>query len=123
MTRHPKGRSAVTNGTRVHLQPVPDTEHARRYRDLLEQAESERGGRAAMSVSAQQAARAWAGLAILLERQHMRMAMGEDLTPNEIETMGQIGDRMDRQSRRMGPVKAKTAQTLEQRLAERGSRR
>lgn len=99
--RSPKQRSALANGSRPFLVTVPgSTEAARHYKSLLDQVEAERGGRTAMSVTAREAARAYAGLAVELAKLHAAMAAGQNV---DLEALGQIGDRMDRQARRMGP--------------------
>lgn len=104
MDRRAKNRSAVTNGTRMFLGSVPGTsEIARRYADFVLDLETERGGKAALSTIQREAVRAYAGLAVRLEQIHAEMAAGAAVDP---EALGQLGDRMDRQARRMGPVKA-----------------
>ena len=99
--RSPKQRSALANGSRPFLVTVPgSTEAARHYKSVLDEVEAERGGKAAMSVTAREAARAYAGLAVELAKLHAAMASGQNI---DLEALGQIGDRMDRQARRMGP--------------------
>lgn len=115
MSRHLKHRSGVTNGTRTHIREVGQTEVARRYRDLLEQAERERGGKEAMPIHTQTAARLWAGHAVAAELIIGRIAAGETLSAEELEAFGRIGDRMDRQAGRMGPAKVSPRDTLQQR--------
>lgn len=113
--RAPRTRSAQSNGSRLFLGTVDGrTEAARRYRDLFEALTDERGGVAAMRTGEIEAARIYAGLAVMLARMHVEIAEGK---PVDAEQVGQIGDRMDRAMRRMGPVKAAQRQTLEQRLA------
>lgn len=97
-------RAAITNGSRVFLERVnSDSEHARRFKDLVEQAERERGGRAALGATEQVAVRIWAGLVVQLDAMHSVIGRGDTVDP---EMLGQIGDRIDRAARRMGPVKA-----------------
>ena len=99
--RSSRQRSALANGSRPFLVTVPgSTEAARHYKSVLEEVEAERGGRAAMSVIQREAARAYAGLAVELAKLHAAMAAGQNV---DLEALGQIGDRMDRQARRMGP--------------------
>ncbi len=69
-----------------------------------------------MSVTQREAARAYAGLAVELAKLHAVMAGGQDV---DLEALGQIGDRMDRQARRMGPPKASRALTWDERNAAR----
>lgn len=100
-TRSPKQRSALANGSRPFLVTVPgSTEAARHYKSVLDEVEAERGGKASMSVTQREAARAYAGLAVELAKLHAAMVAGQDV---DLEALGQIGDRMDRQARRMGP--------------------
>lgn len=115
--RSPKQRSALANGSRPFLVTVPgSTEAARHYKSVLDEVEAERGGRAAMSVTQREAARAYAGLAVELAKLHAAMAAGQNV---DLEALGQIGDRMDRQARRMGPPKAPDRQGLRERYARR----
>lgn len=115
-SRSPKQRSALANGSRPFLVTVPgSTEAARHYKSVLDEVEAERGGRAAMSVTQREAARAYAGLAVELAKLHAAMAGGQDV---DLEALGQIGDRMDRQARRMGPPKAPERQTVRDRYAK-----
>lgn len=119
-TRSPKQRSALANGSRPFLVTVPgSTEAARHYKSVLDEVEAERGGRAAMSVTQREAARAYAGLAVELAKLHAAMAAGQNV---DLEALGQIGDRMDRQARRMGPPKAPARGDLKSYLAGKGAR-
>ncbi|MCJ2067911.1 NAD(P)/FAD-dependent oxidoreductase [Methylobacterium sp. J-030] len=115
--RSPKQRSALANGSRPFLVTVPgSTEAARHYKSVLDEVEAERGGKAAMSVTAREAARAYAGLAVELAKLHAAMAGGQNV---DAEALGQIGDRMDRQARRMGPPKAPERPGVRERYARR----
>ncbi|GJD47012.1 hypothetical protein AFCDBAGC_4897 [Methylobacterium cerastii] len=69
-----------------------------------------------MSVAQREACRAYAGLAVQLAIMHAELAAGRPVDP---EAMGQLGDRMDRQSRRMGPPRAPERKTLRDHLASR----
>ena len=118
--RHPKQRSALANGSRPFIVTVPgSTEAARHYKSVLDEVEAERGGRAAMSVTQREACRAYAGLAVQLALMHAELAAGRPVDP---EAMGQLGDRMDRQSRRMGNPKASAPKTLRAHLTAGASR-
>ncbi len=64
-----------------------------------------------------EAVRTYAGLAVMLAQLHVKIAEGQTVDPEQV---GQIGDRMDRQARRMGQPKSAQRQTLEQRLAAKG---
>ncbi|MCJ2070595.1 NAD(P)/FAD-dependent oxidoreductase [Methylobacterium sp. J-030] len=115
--RSPKQRSALANGSRPFLVTVPgSTEAARHYKSVLDEVEAERGGKAAMSVTQREAARAYAGLAVELAKLHAAMASGQNV---DLEALGQIGDRMDRQARRMGPPKAPERPGVRERYARR----
>ncbi|MCJ2023662.1 hypothetical protein [Methylobacterium sp. J-067] len=83
---------------------------------MLDEVEAERGGRAAMSVTQREAARAYAGLAVELAKLHAAMAGGQNV---DLEALGQIGDRMDRQARRMGSPKAPEREGVRERYARR----
>lgn len=113
MTRTPKtsrNRSAVSNGTSLFLGDVDGRSAlARRFRDLVLELEAERGGADAMGSVQRQAVRAYATLCVERERIETRMAAGETINA---EGYGQLADRMDRQSRRMGPVKAPERKSL-----------
>ncbi|MCJ2056845.1 hypothetical protein MKL09_09790 [Methylobacterium sp. J-048] len=118
--RSPKQRSALANGSRPFLVTVPgSTEAARHYKSVLDEVEAERGGKAAMSVTQREAARAYAGLAVELAKLHAAMAGGQNV---DLEALGQIGDRMDRQARRMGPPRAPERPGLRSYLAGKGAR-
>lgn len=115
--RPPRVRSAVTNGNRVFLTPVDgNSEVARRFKDIMHEVERERGGPDALSVTVREACRAYAGLAVVLEGMHADLASGR---PVDVEAMGIIGDRLDRQARRMGPVKAAERASLRDHFAGR----
>lgn len=106
MALEPRQRSAVSNGTKTFLSSgTNNSEVARRFRDLLAEVEHERGGRESMSAVEHAAARAWTALAVLLEQTQASLARGDVVDAAEL---GVLADRMDRQSRRMGPVKVLT---------------
>ena len=98
-----KGRSAVTNGTRLYLAPVDGRrEEARRFADLLAEVEAEHGGPERMSVALRAAARAFAQMCVEREVMEMQRARGEAI---DVEVYGQLCDRIDRQARRLVPPK------------------
>lgn len=97
-------RSKLSNGTALFLGDVDGrSEVGRRYADLVLDLTGERGGRDVLTVGQMEAVRTYAGLAILRDRMHSDLAMGRAVDP---EALGQIGDRMARQMRLMGPPKA-----------------
>lgn len=115
-----KGRSAVTNGSRLFLRPVDGrTEEARRFGDLLREIEAEHGGAESMNVVTRAAARAFAQMCVERELMEERRAKGETI---DVEVYGQLCDRIDRQGRRL-QVDTKTARkppnSLKARLAAR----
>lgn len=120
MTKHPsKGRSIVTNGRRLFMVPVQDGAEFRRFADLLAKVEAERGGREAMTVTQQEAARQFVALSVAMERLHAELAAGR---PVNLEDLGQLGDRADRQARRMGPPIA-VKQSVRDQLLQRAGKR
>ena len=112
--------SAVTNGTRLHLSPIPGsgTAASRRFADLLRAVERERGGATALTVTQREACRVYCTLAVRHEQMQADLASGR---PIDDEVMGKIGDRMARQIPKMGPVKAAERPGLRDRLAKRGT--
>lgn len=117
---HPRHQSRLTNGSTLFLGDVDARSSVgRRYADLLRELEAERGGAAALSVTAREAVRAYAGLAVRLEQLHTDIAAGKAVDP---EALGQLGDRLDRQARRMGPPKAPERKSLRDHLATGGAR-
>lgn len=119
MAKNPKaGRSIVTNGNRLFMTKLKDGPEFRRFRDLLAAIEAERGGRGAMSIVQQEAARQYVALTVAMEGLHADLAAGK---PVDLEAMGQLGDRADRQARAMGkPKTTKPPGILERRLARQG---
>jgi hypothetical protein len=116
-------RSALSNGTRLFLGKVDNRSTlARRLADLIRDAEAERGGPGAMTVTQRAAVRAFAMLCVEREAMETARAAGE---PFDAELYGQLADRMDRQARRMGPPLKQQPRSLEERLAARraGERR
>ena len=113
--RSAKVRSALSNGSALFLGEVDGrSETGRRYADLVADLTAERGGHTALSVGQMEAVRTYAGLAILRDRMHADLARGQPVDP---EALGQIGDRMARQVRQMGPPKAPERKSLRQHLA------
>lgn len=118
MARHKRQCSAVSNG-KLFLGDVDGRSAiARRFGDLVSELEAERGGRDAMGSVQRQAVRAYATLCVERERIETRMAAGETINT---EGYGQLCDRMDRQSRRMGLPKAPERKSLREHLAAKGT--
>jgi hypothetical protein len=97
-----KGRSRVSNGTRLLIGGDARSKVARRWRDLVLDAEAERGGSEALTLTQRQAIRRWATLAVQCEQMEADLAAGRPVSP---EVYGQLVDRADRAARRMGPVR------------------
>ncbi|GJE77245.1 hypothetical protein [Methylorubrum suomiense] len=111
-------RSALSNGTTLFLGAVDGrSEAGRRYADLVDDLTAERGGREALTVGQAEAIRTYAGLAILRDRMQSDLVTGKAVDP---EVLGQIGDRMARQARIMGPVKPPARPSLRDYAANKG---
>lgn len=119
--RNPRARTRLTNGTTLFLGEVDGrTEVGRRYGDLIADLTAERGGQAVMDLHQIEAIRTYAGLAIQRDLMHAALARGEKV---DGEALGQIGDRMDRQARRMGPPLGPVRKTLRDHVANAGGSR
>ena len=95
-----RGRSAVSNGTRLHVVTPGDTAWARRFRDVLNQILDDitpSDGR--LSEGQRQLARRAATLCITCEKLEGIAAAGEDI---DLETYGKITDRLGRAFHRLG---------------------
>ena len=96
-----KQRSAMTNGTRMFLEALPGNGiEARRFRDLVQSLMDERGGADALTVRKREACRTYAGLVLMRDKLNLAQAKGDAVDP---EALGQIGDRIARAGREMGP--------------------
>lgn len=110
-------RSAVTNGTRLHLAPIDArTAEGRRFADLVEALTAERGGQEAVDIVRQQAIRRYAQLAVECERMEAVRAAGNEI---DAEAYGQLADRMNRLVPKMGAAAAPKRGTLADRIAAR----
>jgi len=94
-----KGRSAVTNGTRLHVVPPGDTAWARRFRDVLAEITNDLGGATVLSEGQRQLARRCATIAITCERMEADAASGAAI---DLETYGKLTDRLGRAFQRLG---------------------
>jgi hypothetical protein len=72
----PKRRSAVTNGSRLHVQPVGDTAWSRRFGDILAALISDAGGEQNMTEARMQLCRRAATLCIEAEKLEIKSAGG-----------------------------------------------
>ncbi|MHC2018703.1 hypothetical protein [Methylobacterium sp. CM6247] len=99
----PRQRSAVSNGKLFLGRVDGRMDVARRFANIIADLEAERGGTEALGVVERQAVRAFAMLSVQRELIEADMAAGNAVNPG---AYGQLCDRMDRQSRRMGqPLK------------------
>ena len=73
------GRSAVTNGKRLHVQKVGDNAWARRFRDLLGEIISDLGGADLLSEGQRQLARRAATISVECERLEVRALSGKSI--------------------------------------------
>ena len=97
-----KGRSAVTNGKRLHVVATPngnETKWARRFRDVLAEIVSDIGGRDGLSEGQRQLARRAATISITCEKMEGDAAAGHDI---DLEQYGQLTDRLGRCFARLG---------------------
>lgn len=95
-----KGRSAVTNGARLHVIRPGDTAWARRFRDVLAEIISDIGGHdAGLSEGQRQLARRAATIAIACERMEGEAAAGNEI---DLDAYGTLTDRLGRCFARLG---------------------
>ena len=88
--RTPRVRSAVTNGSRLHVVPPGDTKWARRFADVLSEIISDMSGPEGLSEAQRQLARRAATLAIVCERLEGEAAAGNEI---DLELFGTLTDR------------------------------
>jgi hypothetical protein len=113
--RPPATRSAVTNGRRLHVAAPGDGAWARRFRDVLAEIVSDLGGAGRLSEGQRQIARRCAMLAVECEKIEGHAVAGE---PIDLETYGQLTDRMGRAFQRLGLKRvAKAVPSLAEHLA------
>jgi hypothetical protein len=94
------GRSAVTNGKRLHVVRPGDTAWARRFRDVLAEIISDLGGHdGGLSEGQRQLARRCATIAIACERMEGEAAAGN---PIDLDVYGTLTDRLGRAFGRLG---------------------
>jgi hypothetical protein len=93
-----KGRSAVTNGKRLHVVKPGDTAWARRFRDVLSQIISDLGGYDNLSEGQYQMARRCTTIIIQCEKMEGETAAGRNI---DLEQYGQLTDRLGRAFHRL----------------------
>src|SRR4029077_8888101 len=85
-----RGRSAVSNGSRLHVVKPGDTAWARRFRDILYELVRDaapEGGFDELSEAQKQLARRAAAIAVMCERMEGKAASGEDI---DLNVFGQL---------------------------------
>jgi hypothetical protein len=98
--RRPRGRSAVTNGKRLHVIPPGDGKWARRFADVLAEIISDLGGvGSGLSEGQRQLARRCATIAIACERMEGEAAAGTEI---DLDVYGTLTDRLGRAFQRLG---------------------
>jgi hypothetical protein len=93
------GRSAVTNGKRLHVVRPGDTAWARRFRDVLAEITNDLGGADLLSEGQRQLARRAATISIVCERMEGDTAAGN---PIDLDVYGTLTDRLGRTFHRLG---------------------
>jgi hypothetical protein len=98
--RQRKGRSAVTNGARLHVAKIGDAKWARRFRDILIEILSDIDSRdRGLSEAQRQLARRCATIAIACERMEGEAAAGNEIN---LVVYGMLTDRLGRCFQRLG---------------------
>jgi hypothetical protein len=92
-------RSAVTNGSRLHVNRPGDTRWSRRFSDILSEIVSDLGGADCLSEAQRQLARRCATIALECEKIECAAATGSAI---DLETYGQLTDRLGRALSRLG---------------------
>jgi hypothetical protein len=96
------GRSAVTNGKRLHVVQLPKghaTAWQRRFRDVLNEIISDLGGKEGRSEGERQLARRCATIAIECEKLEFVAASGDEI---DVDRYGALTDRLGRCFQRLG---------------------
>jgi hypothetical protein len=95
-----RGRSAVTNGRRLHVVVPGDTKWSRRFRDILAEIISDMGGAGSgLSEAQRQLARRCATIAIACEKMEGEAAAGNEI---DLVVYGMLTDRIGRCFSRLG---------------------
>jgi hypothetical protein len=95
-----RGRSAVSNGSRLHVVKPGDTAWSRRFRDILYELVRDAGPFDELSEAQKQLARRAAAIAVMCERMEGKAAAGEDI---DLTEFGQLTDRLGRTLSRLNP--------------------
>ena len=98
--RSPRQRSAVTNGSRLHVAGPGDGAWARRFRDVLSEIIDDISKPGGLSEGQRQLARRAATIAIACERMEGEAAAGNAI---DLEQYGRLTDRLGRCFQRLSP--------------------
>jgi hypothetical protein len=109
-----RGRSAVSNGSRLHVVKPGDTAWARRFRDILYELVRDAGPFDELSEAQKQLARRAAAIAVMCERMEGEAASGEDI---DLNVFGQLTDRLGRTLSRLNPGLKRQAKDITPSLA------
>jgi hypothetical protein len=99
ISRAPKGRSKVTNGRQLFIDGDARLKVSRRFRDVLASIATDLGGVDRLSEGQKQIARRCAMLSVECEIMESAAVAGE---PFDLETCGQLTDRLGRAFQRLG---------------------
>jgi hypothetical protein len=103
ISRAPKARSRVTNGRQLFIDGDARLKVSRRFRDMLASIATDLGGVDRLSEGQKQIARRCAMLSVECEIMESAAVAGE---PFDIETYGQLTDRLGRAFQRLGLKRA-----------------
>jgi len=99
VSRAPKGRSKVTNGRQLFIDGDARLKVSRRFRDVLASIATDLGGADRLSEGQKQIARRCAMLSVECEIMESAAVAGQ---PFDLETYGQLTDRLGRAFQRLG---------------------
>jgi hypothetical protein len=99
LVKHAQGRSAVTNGNRLHVERPGDTKWARRFADVLHEIVSDLMGQDGLSEGQRQLARRATTLSIACEKMEGEAARGAEI---DLDMYGTMTDRLGRVFQRLG---------------------
>jgi hypothetical protein len=102
----PRGRSAVSNGSRMHVFRPGDTRWARRFRDIYNLLLAENGGDNAQEDQRQLCRRA-ANISVQCEMMEIEQAKGN---PIDDELYGRLSDRQGRMFQRLALLRTRRQQ-------------
>jgi hypothetical protein len=94
-----RSRSAVSNGTRLHVVAPPDNKWQRRFRDVLGEIIGDLSGPVGLSEGQRQLARRATTISIACEKMEGEAAGGNEI---DLELYGRLVDRLGRAFQRLG---------------------